>query len=70
MLSLIVLITAGIVTSSTAIACARSSRNAMTEPATIQRGKSKTSHMTQICVGTAALGAVILAVHVQLGGSF
>jgi hypothetical protein len=64
MLSLIVLITAGFLTSATAISYASSSG------ATLAQGRrSRAGLLSQICIAGFALGAILLAVHVQLGES-
>jgi hypothetical protein len=70
MLIVIVLIAAGILTSSTAVAYARPPRKARSGHTLIRLRSSKTEHLTDACVGLLALGAVALAIHVQLGGSF
>jgi hypothetical protein len=62
MVSLILLIAAGLVTSSSVVS--HLPRSATDE---CRRRRLAASIRLQICVGVLALGAVLLAVHVQLG---
>lgn len=68
MLIVIVLIAAGILSCSTAYAS--SHRRVRSEPTLTRRPRSKTGHLPEACVALLALGAVALAIHVQLGASF
>ena len=63
MLSLIVVVIAGLLTSSLAIAFAGTS-----DSAKHPRRRSKSFIAAQICATGAALGAVLMVIHLQLGG--
>lgn len=66
MVSLIVLIAAGLLTSSCAVAYVPQS-GAGAGAHVKRRGRFKDHALVQICAGILALGSILLAVHVQLG---
>jgi hypothetical protein len=66
-LALIVLFAAGILTSSTSIRCAPSTQRMAAGHAPAPRPKLAARHVAHTGIATVALGAVMLAIHVQLG---
>jgi len=70
MVSLIVLIAAGLLTSSSAVAYVpQSAAGAGAGAGTKLRRRFKNHSLVQVSAGILALGSILVAVHVQLGAS-
>ncbi|WP_426301976.1 hypothetical protein [Arthrobacter sp. R-11] len=67
---MIVLVAAGILTSSTSVAYARRPRRPRSRRALTRRRKADSGYLAESFVALVALAAVTLAIHIQLGAAF